>query len=161
MDLGNIWNITLESKDETTFIISQLHSGKTGVDTICIEGLFDVWQGKGDSTQRGRAFWGERAFNISLYIQKCHYIKPSSITFTDLKRQFNHGVYHLEEVNGIFLETVCKGLVNNLNMEIETIRDYQFDEPIQLRAQAYSDRNDGYGRASDYSIVGIKIRRWY
>ena len=170
MELGKIWNVKLTSSDETSMIISRLwdrdENKQLLFNTLCLDNWIDVWQGEGDKSKFGtRAYFGERAFSISLYISRypeTENIRALGLTFTKIKRDYTNKEYHVEDENTrILIKQIYKGVLENLNLSVDEENDSEFDTSLIMKAQSFAQRSDGYGRSTDYYIIGVKIRRWY
>ena len=170
MKLGNIWNISLKSSDETSMIISKFcHPREPQVptyDSICIENWIDVWQGKGDKSKYGsNEYFGNRSFKISLYVCKhpnTDIIRTLGLTFTKIKRNYTNKEYHVEDDNtSIIIKEIYQGIVSNLHLLVNEETDYEFGTSYIMKAQSWVEKSYGYGASTNYYIVGIKIRRWF
>ena len=171
MELGKVWSIKLNSSDETSMIISRLwtinENKEYFCDSICIENWIDVWQGKGDKSQfGGRAYFGERAYTVSLYIARkpvTKNIRESSLTFTKIKRNYSNATYHVDDQCSKWLiQEIYQMIFLNLNLEIGKSVDCQFEKSIIMRAQDWSQRiHDGYGKTSNYYIIGVNLQRFF
>ena len=169
MELGKVLDIKLKSNTETTWLLSGFRSvafnKKNAYDTICFEKMFDIWYGKGDKSKPyTRAYWGEKAFNVSLYLRNYDYKEESEfshITMTSLKQNYNEALHIDDKTSNPLIKEVLKGVRSNLDMEVEETRDIEFEKTIHIKGQGLYKRSEGFGRTSTYSLVGMKLWRWY
>ena len=160
MNLGNIEDVELNYKTQTTHLISKISFGtKT---TLCIDSNMQIQYKVPVYQSRG-----EKEFRVYMYLTDSWAVTnfesriPLRMTLTDLKRNFinRRDIDASNEYGYPLLQNICLGVRKNLDMDIGSTIDYLFDNPLVVEAQGNWIKR-GWGHTLSYFIVGIKIFRY-
>ena len=164
MELGKVWSIELSCDVESSYVFSRLENDIDRYDTLRFDRVINVWTGKRDKTNLyGSDFWGENAFNVSLYVKE--YIEGtrsvfSNITFEHTKNRYNGHTYHISDTQTCpLLEEVFRSVSACIDIELGKTVNVKIKKLIHFKAPKAYDMFVNFDSGGIYSLVGAKIWR--
>lgn len=156
MYLGEIYSEHFDKTTQTTVLLDNFYKchSKKNYNTLQLKDVFVMWKPKPNGTlyeevSAGVSFYVKDTCNDSSNAIKC------DCTFTHLKNKYCDNIRFANlESKDMILYTVSRAFVNDL---FDKNGDYLFDKPIRFRAQNTYYRNSGYGRTSNFYIIGVNF----
>ena len=161
MNLGNIENVELTPSTKTTLLMERIDFGSKSTNTLCVDSNILVRYNASIEHPLG-----EKTYRVCLYLTNWGLAMqlPNhahlDMTFTDIKKYWTNR-YDIDinkDYEHLLLKNICLAIRANLEMAVDSVVDYFFDQALSFRAQGNWD-NRGWGHSVDQHIVGVKICR--